>query len=162
MLAHRPFLIVALTLATSRAASAQTATANSFVPMVEWPDSVGRCEDRTAATLQPDERGVSLRFGSTDSASRVVTAVWDTSGHLRRYSDARGDLRGPPIPIAQRGTRTTITIDAVKGVALLLNEVHGTSRGSSATAAAALDAPRLGPARVLLARLHTQCGAPAP
>jgi hypothetical protein len=156
-------MIFMLAAATGEAASAQVATANTFVPTVEFADSAGRCENRNAATVQPDERGVSLRFGTVDSASRVVVAVWDTSGHLRRYTDTRGDLRGPPVPISRREARTTITIDIVKGVALLENQAHGTSQGGSMiTAAAALDAPRLGPPRELLARLHTQCGAPAP
>lgn len=163
MLDRLTFLILLLSLTTSETASAQGANTNAFVPMVEIADSVGRCEERTEGSVRPDERGVSLRFGTVDSASRVVTAVWDSAGHLRRYSDARGDLRGPRIPSAQLGSRTTITIDVAKGVALLLNEAHGASRGGSLiTAAAALDEPRLGPPRRWLARLHVQCGAPAP
>ncbi len=163
MVARLAFVILLLTLTTGETVSAQSANTNAFVPLVELADSVGRCEERIAATLQPDERGVSLRFGSVDSVSRVITAVWDTSGQLRRYSDARGDLRGPPLPRAQRGARTTITIDVAKGVALMLNDAHGASRGTSmVAAAAALDARYLGPPRRFLALLHAQCGAPAP
>jgi hypothetical protein len=112
-------------------AGGQTAAPERFVPSVEIADTTAACEQLTAAALQPDERGFLLRFGRVDSASRVVSAVWDTSGHLRRYSDARGDLRGPDVAVAQRGPRTTIAIDVAKGRALLMNESHGRTLGAT-------------------------------
>lgn len=147
----------------ARTAAAQRAGA--FSPAVTTDDSVATCAPQSPAVLQPDEQGYVLRFGAkgTSPTRRVVSAVWDTSGHLRRYSDARGDLRGPPIPIAERAERTTIVIDFVKGSALLTNDSHGRSYGAILTTAAdALGAERLGPPKRLLERLHTECGAPAP
>jgi hypothetical protein len=139
--------------------------ASAFVPAVTVADSIATCESQSSAVLGPDERGFALRYGpaAAGPARRVVSAVWDTTGHLRRYSDARGDLRGPPVPVAERGDRTTIMIDFTKGTALMLNESHGRSFGSGLTTPGdALAADNLGPPRQLLERLHTQCGAPAP
>ena len=67
-----------------------------FVPAVEFRDTVGNCA-QPAASLQPGERGFSLRFGDADSAARIVTAIWRRDGKLLSYSDTRGDLR-PPFP----------------------------------------------------------------
>lgn len=153
----------ALLLAVASPTFAQRAS--TFVPTVTVDDSVATCAAQPPTVLQPDEIGYVLRFGpaGADSAHRVVSAVWDTSGHLRRYSDARGDLRGPPVPVAERGARTSILIDFSKGMALLLNEAHGRSFGSiTTTPVDALTAASLGPPERLLERMHTQCGAPAP
>ena len=140
----------------------QVMAPGKFVPSVEIADTLAACEQLSAGALEADERGFLLRFGRVDSASRVVSAVWDTSGKLRRYSDARGDLRGPGVAVSQRGPRTTIAIDVAKGMALLTNESHGrTLSAAMVEASTALSARNLGPPKELLKRLHTQCGAPA-
>ena len=82
-----------------------------FVPLVQPTDTVASCEHMPGGAVQQDERGFLLRFSEEKGVSHVVSAVWDTSGHLRRYSDTRGDLRGPPVPRDERGPRTTIVID---------------------------------------------------
>jgi hypothetical protein len=134
--------------------------ARGFVPLVEWPDTTATCADFDAG-LQPGERGYSLRFGVNDSSNRVVSAVWDSTGSLRRYSDARGDLR-PRLAGGELGPRTTIALDFDKRIALLTNEDRGRSRGNALIPPTeALNASSLGPPRHLLARLHNQCGAPA-
>lgn len=154
---------VGLPLMLVRTAAAQQGNAADFVPAVTVDDTVATCAAQLPDLLQPDEQGFVLRFGSDPhNPKRVVAAAWDTSGHLRRYSDARGDLRGPPVAIADRGARTTIIIDVVKGMALLLNESRGRSFGSMmASPNDALVAERLGPPKRILERMHTQCGAPA-
>lgn len=152
-----------LLLTVPRTGMAQRAAA--FAPAVTVDDTTATCAAQSPAVMQPDEQGYVLRFGSgpTGAPRRIVSAIWDTAGHLRRYSDARGDLRGPPVPIADRAERTTIMIDFVKGTALLLNESHGRSYGSALTTASdAVAASQLGPPQHLLERLHTGCGAPAP
>ena len=149
-------LIVVL---VARPGDAQYAPAH-FVPAVEFSDTVASCVKPTVA-LHPGERGFSLRFGSTDSVQRLVTAVWRSDGQLLSYSDARGDLR-PPFPAdAQRNPRTTITIDLLRHVALMYNDVDGEQQGSAASdAEGAMDSQNLGPPREMLERLRRQCGAP--
>jgi hypothetical protein len=154
---------VGLWLTIAHGGSAQRGGAANFVPAVVLRDTLASCEAQPAAILSDDEKGYVLRFGSGGTTSRLVSAVWDTSGHLRRYSDARGDLRGPTVASADLGARTSIVIDLVKGIALLMNESHGRSSGAALTTPAeALVAEHLGPPKRLLERLHTQCGAPAP
>ena len=157
---RRMLLSASFTLLAAAPLSAQS-VANRFVPSVEFADTTATCSTLPPNMLQVGERGFLLRFGPSDVNRRVVTAVWDSAGQLRRYSDARGDLRGPGTPKAERGKRTTITIDVAKNGALLWNEEHGQSETATMTTSAdALDATRLGPPRRLLARLHEQCGAP--
>jgi hypothetical protein len=131
-----------------------------FVPAVEFHDTVGTCV-APPANLPPGERGFSLRFGSADSAERIVTAVWGAAGKLVRYSDSRGDLR-PPFPAdAPRNPKTTITIDVPRQVVLMYNDVAGEQQGSAAAdSESALDSENLGPPRRMLERLRRQCGAP--
>ena len=157
-------LCAGLSLAMPSTAVAQQQNAADFVPAVTVDDTVATCSAQSPDLLQPGEQGFVLRFGSDPhNPKRVVAAAWDSSGHLRRYSDGRGDLRGPPVAIADRGPRTTIIIDVVKGKALLLNESHGRSFGSMlASPNDALIAERLGPPKRVLERMHRQCGAPAP
>ena len=143
----------------ARASHAQYAPTH-FVPAVEFHDTVATCVQPTTL-LQRGERGFSLRFGSVDSAQRVVTGVWGSDGRLLTYSDARGDLR-PPFPAdAQRNPRTTIKIDILRHVALMYNDVDGEQQGSAASdAEGAMESDNLGPPRQLLERLRRQCGAP--
>ena len=161
---NRSFVLsIGLVLTVGHAGVAQRGGAAAFVPAVVDQDTIATCEIQPAVVLSEDEKGYALRFGSPGAEGRVVTAVWDTSGRLRRYSDARGDLRGPPVAVADLGARTSIVIDFVKGISLLMNEAHGRSTGSAMTTPAeALVAERLGPPKRLLERLHTQCGAPSP
>src|SRR5579862_5524584 len=95
-------LATALVLATARIGMAQQAS--TFSPSVTIYDSVATCEALPPEALRSDEKGYMLRFGSdtTQISRRVVSAVWDGSGHVRRYSDTRGDLRGPPVAMADR------------------------------------------------------------
>lgn len=131
-----------------------------FVPAVQFPDTVANCAQPTAS-LKPGERAFSLRFGDTDSAARVVTAIWRKDGTLLNYSDARGDLR-PPFPAdVRRNPRTTIKIDMLQHVALTYNDVDGEQQGSAASdSEGAIDMENLGPPRRMLERLRQQCGAP--
>ena len=155
-------LCTGLALMLPATGAAQRGNAAEFVPAVTIDDSVGTCEVQPSAVLEDYEKGFLLRFGSDPQKQRVVSAVWDTAGHFLRYSDARGDLRGPGTSNADRGPRTTIMINVVKGVALLFNDSHGRTFGSMmAPANDALVAERLGPPIRMLERLHTQCGAPA-
>lgn len=152
------FLIL-LAVAASRPASAQLPP-SYFAPAVEFRDTAATCAN-APATLHPGERGFSLRFGSADSAERIVTGVWGADGKLLRYSDARGDLR-PPFPAnAPRNPKTTIVIDVPRQVVLMYNDVDGEQQGSAASDAdGALNSSNLGHPRRLLERLHQQCGAP--
>ena len=131
-----------------------------FVPAVEFPDTVATCAE-PPANLPAGERGYSLRFGSADSAERIITAIWGRDGKLIRYSDTRGDLR-PPFPAnAARSPKTTITIDVPRQVVLMYNDVDGEQQGSAASDSdGALDSDNLGPPRQMLERLRRQCGAP--
>jgi len=157
----RMFLIGLAMALVLRPLGAQMPGPDQFVPLVDIKDTVAHCEKVFDGAMRPGETGFLLRFGKVDTLQRVVSAVWDSVGQFVRYSDARGDLRGLPVAVADRGPRTTIIIDMAKGFALLLNETHGRTRGSSmATAGATLDARNLGPPRQLLERLHRQCGAP--
>ena len=151
-----------IALSAPHSATAQAVPASRFVPLVQAPsDTTATCEAVNAVVLQPGDSGVLLRFVTHDRVSRVVSATWDSAGHLRSYVDSRGDLRGPPIPIAERGPRTSIMIQVGSGMALLVNEDHGRTPGSwMSSVSDALGADNLGPPRKLLARLHAQCGAP--
>ena len=142
-----------------RPASAQLPP-SYFVPAVEFRDTAATCAD-ASTTLHPGERGFALRFGSADSAERIVTGVWGADGKLLRYSDARGDLR-PPFPAdAPRNPKTTIVIDVPRQVVLMYNDVAGEQQGSAASDAdGALDSSNLGRPRGMLERLRRQCGAP--
>ena len=159
--------ICLIALALARPLVAQAVPASRFIPLVPVPsDTTAKCEAANPVVLQPGDSGVLLRFATHDGVGRVVSAVWDSAGHLRRYNDARGALRGelgwspPPLPAAP-GPRTTITIEVAMGMALLVNEDHGRTPGSlMSTVNDALAADNLGPPRKLLARLHTQCGTP--
>lgn len=131
-----------------------------FVPAVEFRDTVASCVQPTIS-LHHGERAFSLRFGGVDSAQRVVTGVWGSDGRLVNYSDARGDLRPPFPPDARRNPRTTITIDVLRHVTLMYNDVDGEQQGSAASdAEGAMDSDNLGPPRQMLDRLRRQCGAP--
>lgn len=153
------YLIMLLMSASARLVAAQYSPSH-FVPAVEFRDTVASCAQATAS-LNPGERGFSLRFGDADSAQRVVTAVWGGNGKLLRYTDTRGDLR-PPFPAdVRRNPRTTITIDVPKHVALMYNDVDGEQQGSAASdAEGAIESENLGPPKQLLERLRRQCGAP--
>ena len=153
--------IVLLTLAAAGRLCAQTNAARRFVPLVPVPsDTTAKCEKADDPTVQPGEIGYRLRFTTHGGVQRVVTAEWDSAGHLHRYGDTRGDADYRK-PAAERGPRTSIMIEVERGVALLLNEAHGGSPGSLMSSVNdALSAENLGPPRKLLARLHTQCGAP--
>lgn len=131
-----------------------------FVPAVEVHDTAATCME-APANLHPGERGSSLRFGSADSAERIVTAIWGADGKLLHYSDTRGDLR-PPFPAnAPRNPKTTITIDVPRQVVLMYNDVEGEQQGSAASDSdEALDSENLGPPRRMLERLRRECGPP--
>jgi hypothetical protein len=131
-----------------------------FVPLVEWEDTAATCVEFIAG-VRDGERGYSLRFGTSDSSNRVVSAVWDSTGALRRYSDARADLRPRFIAGDQLGSHTIIAIDFDRQIALMSNIERGQDRGNVLIAASdAMEASMLGPPRRLLARLQQQCGAP--
>lgn len=133
---------------------------SQFIPAVVFGDTVASCAQPTVS-LQAGERGYALRFGGSDSAQRIVTAIWGSDGKLVSYLDARGDLR-PPFPVdAPRNPRTTIKIDVPRHVALMYNDVGGEQQGSAASDAdGAMDSENLGPPRRMLDRLRRQCGAP--
>lgn len=152
------FVVLMMGLA-ARPAAAQMAP-RYFVPAVEFRDTTATCVE-PPANLPPGERGYSLRFGTADSAERIVTAIWSRNGKLARYSDTRGDLR-PPFPAnAARNPKTTITIDVPRQVVLMYNDVEGEQQGSAASDSdGALDSDNLGPPRRMLERLRRQCGAP--
>lgn len=157
-----PILLAVLT-AYPNAVSAQKPAIESFRPLISTTESEARCEVRSSALLEPGESGLSLRFSGTVDSIRVVSAVWDSLGALVRYSDARGDLRGPPVARNELGARTSILIDGRKGLAILLNERGSSTLGSLMTGAQeALDAEHLGPPRALLARLQSECGVAKP
>ena len=152
-------LVAVATALIAQSADAQLPP-SQFVPAVDFRDTVATCT-QAPASLNPGERGFSLRFGTADSAQRIVSAVWGADGKLLRYADARGDLR-PPFPAdARRNPRTTITLDVPNHVALMYNDVDGEQQGSAASDAdGAMDSDNLGPPRRMLERLHRQCGAP--
>jgi hypothetical protein len=151
-------LLVAL---AGRSALAQVSPRH-FVAAVEFRDTVATCVQPPVG-LHAGERAYSLRFGSVDSARRIVTAVWAADGALLKYSDERGDLR-PPFPAnVQRNPRTTIFLDMLRHVALTYNDVDGEQQGSAASDAdGALDLENLGEPRRMIERLRRQCGGGTP
>ena len=157
--------LVAVTgLCFANAAYAQTVKLvppEQFKPLVEYSDTIAKCDTvRALGPLREGEHGYVLRFGSNQTLSRSVVAVWDSAGHLRSYSDARGDLRGPPTPIAQRGPQTSIMLDFQGKTALATNREHGTDHGLLLIFDEALKSEHLGSPLTMLERLHRQCGAP--
>ena len=154
---HMLALVLAL---AARLAQAQLPSVERWRPMVAAIDSGGQCEQMYAA-VREHESGALLRFGRRQDSSRVIAVVWDSVGIIR-YTDARGDRRGPPSRPAERGARTSILIQFREDRAILLNEVGTRNLGSTmASASAALDAAHLGPPRAMLERLHRECGTPA-
>jgi len=150
---------IVISAVAARPADAQYSPTH-FVPAVEFRDTVATCVP-ASSPVRAGEHAFTLRFGTIDSAQRIVTGVWGSDGRLLSYSDARGDLR-PPFPAeAQRNPRTTIKIDVVRHVALMYNDVDGEQQGSAASdAEGAMESENLGPPRQLLERLRRQCGAP--
>lgn len=156
-------LIAVLCVTGSAGAQSMTlAPVMQFKPLVEYRDTVAECVTMAEiGPVHPGEHGYLLRFGKMDSIARSIGAIWDTTGHLRSYSDTRGDLRGPPTPIARRGPKTSILIDFTKSEALLSNFEKGTDRGLLVSRDEAMNATSLGVPVAMLDRLHRQCGAPA-
>jgi len=158
-------LVVSIVLSAGAASSVRAqsnASPNDFVPKAQYADTVAKCETSSAiGPVREGEHGYLLRFGTVDSLSRVVMATWDSTGHLRTYSDARGDLRGPPIPLNKRGMKTSIVIDFEKQMGLMLNFADGRDRGLMISIDDALHAKAFGPPEAVLDRMHRQCGAPA-
>lgn len=157
-------LVAVAVLCCAKAAVAQSpklVPPEQFKPLVEYADTIAKCDTmRAIGPLREGEHGYRLTFGNNPTLSRSVGAVWDINGHLRTYSDERGDLRGPPTPIAQRDPETSIALDFEKHIALATNREHGTDRGLLLIFDAALNSPRLGSPAAMLDRLHRQCGAP--
>jgi hypothetical protein len=159
----RTILGIAIVIAPLASVRAQYSDVSRFTPSVTIPDSGGKCERLPSAILHEGEQGYLLRFGIDRTAQRAASAIWDSTGHLRSYAEARGDLRGPPSKPVDRGERTIVSIDLRADRAILENTAHGESHGAIMVHAAdALRAPNLGPPQAMLERLHRECGAPAP
>lgn len=147
--------------ASARAQSVKLEPPEKFKVLVEYTDTIAKCDTiRALGPIREGEHGFILRFGNDEMMARSVSAVWDTAGRLRSYADARGDLRGPPTPIAQRGPETSIMIDFPAGNVLANNREHGTDHGLLLTLEASLVSRHLGSPLAMLDRLHRQCGAP--
>jgi hypothetical protein len=72
----------------------------------------------------------------------------------------RGDMRGPPTPVAQRGPQTSIAIDFRSRTVLAVNRDHGTDRGLLLLFDESLASEHLGSPLAMLDRMHRECGAP--
>jgi hypothetical protein len=112
--------------------------------------------------LQPGQRAFWYPFGPRESRRRNVMLIVDSVGHPVRYSDLRGDLRGPndsSISAANpRGPRTSIALNLLDQSGMLRNTGLGPEtpvlrvRGPSI-----LDAANLGTPARMIERILKEC-----
>jgi hypothetical protein len=146
------------------------AALQAFVPDVPAVDSGGEC--RLFRTAGSGATIVTANFPSFDSARAVVSLVFDSAGHLVRFSEKRG-LVGLTLPgrlsesqrdsarrAADAATRsTTIYLDYAADNAIASNTGGGRpTRAISGTVRAMEKLPRLGPPTDRLQRVRRLCG----
>jgi hypothetical protein len=136
---------------------------NAFRAAVPAVDTGGRCEQLPPApTLGVRDRQLLYTFGERGSARRNVMIVVDSLNVPVRYSDVRGDLRGPNTPSITPanplGPRTSISIDMRRMRGVLRNQgptadtVNMSVRGPEI-----MDAESLGTPSRMIARVLAEC-----
>ena len=137
----------------------------AFLPAVAPVEDDGRCEEPPARDMPPGYRAYAMRFGPRNGIPiRSVSVQMDPSGNPIQFSDSRGDLRVPPPgilapqPINNPGARTSISLDLLRGMAVMWNvSAVGVAEQVSARGPNLLDAASLGTPRLLIARMVREC-----
>jgi hypothetical protein len=98
--------------------------------------------------LAAGHRALAYDFGPRERPTRRIVVILDPAGRVVRYSDLRGDLRGPRDASVARnplGRRTSIAIDFIDLTAVLRNEQGDEPpNGIRAAGPGLLAAPNLG------------------
>jgi hypothetical protein len=136
------------------------ATFRAAVPAM---DTGGHCESVPGGPmLQPGQRALLFAFGPRGARYRNVMLIVDSAGRPVRYSDVRGDLRGPndsSISDAKPlGPRTSVALNLLDQTGMLSNTGTGAElpvlrvRGPSI-----LDAENLGIPSLMIKRILKEC-----
>lgn len=144
-------------------AAVRVGDVREFQPEIEAID--GRALCRSTVTPSGSSAGQKLMFVSFNPGStraRNVSVTLNRDGVPIRYSDLRGDLRGPMHPSVTPdnpiGMRTSIAIDLRDTTAMLSNERQG--RGYQLLRVKGPDiltAPNLGVPGDMIARIVREC-----
>ena len=160
-----PQTVVNTTLAPRGSSTMRMIEVDAFVAAVAPVDEDGRCQAPPDRDMPPGYRAFAMHFGPRSGIPiRTVSVQVDPAGNPIQFSDSRGDLRVPPPgvvapqPISNPGARTSITLDLLRGMALMWNvSASGTSEQVSARGPNLLDAASLGTPRLLIARMVREC-----
>jgi hypothetical protein len=139
------------------------ADVSEFRPAVPAVDEGGHCESvPPAPMLQPGQRGLLYSFGPREARRRNVMVIVDSADLPVRYSDIRGDLRGPndaSLSVANpMGPRTTIAINFRDTTGMLRNiDTDADSGALRVRGPAILTALNLGAPARMTARVIKEC-----
>lgn len=135
----------------------------AFRAAVPAVDTGGHCEPApTGPMLQPGQRAFWYAFGPRESRRRNVMLIVDSVGHPVRYSDLRGDLRGPndsSISAANPpGPRTSIALNLLDQSGMLRNTgVEPETPALRVRGPSILDAANLGTPARMIERILKEC-----
>lgn len=135
----------------------------SFQAAVPAVDTGGHCETLPSVPMaQPGQRALLYAFGARTARRRNVMVVVDSLGHPVRYSDIRGDLRGPKDSSISEtnplGPRTSIALNLIGQSGMLSNTGGGlTSPVLRVQGPSILDAENLGTPSRMIARVLREC-----
>ena len=149
----------------STGAAMQMIPVESFVAAVPPLEVGGRCETPVNRDMPPGYRAYAMHFGPRNGLPvRTLSVQVDPGGNAIQYSDSRGDLRVPPPgitapqPVSNPGDRTSISLDLLRGLAVMWNvRANGATEQLSARGPNLLDAVSLGTPRLLIARMVREC-----
>ena len=165
-----PMVRAVVTVGESFRPATSDSALRAFVPEIPATDSGGEC--RLTRTSGNGSTIVQASFPSFDSVRTSVTLMFDSAGHLVRYSESRGaglHVRTPPgTSEAQRDSafrasqafrRSSLTLDYA------IDQGVATNSGGGKTTTAVLGSVRaveslaaLGPQTKRLARVRKLCG----
>lgn len=138
---------------------------SEFKPAVAAVDSGGHCRSMPPNPRLPNERAFLYSFGPLNGPARNVVVAVDSLNRFVRYSDVRGDLRGPNSSDVSdpdaRGPVTSITFSTNPVFGMLRNERSGMFDNEiRVNSDAVLDAPHLGNIRKMIEHVIATCGQP--
>ncbi len=134
-----------------------------FQAVVPAVDTGGHCESVPAVPmLQSGQRALLYAFGQRASRRRNVMLIIDSARAPVRYSDIRGDLRGPNdasvSPSNPLGPRTTIALNFRDTTAFISNRAAGQdSVAMRVRGPTILVAPTLGVPANMIATILKEC-----
>lgn len=155
-----------VTVTGSRAGPIGQVDVEAFVPLVAATDDGFRCGRAPGIPLGQGHRAIGVEMGMKDGLpTRLASVQLDGSGTPVLYTESRGDIRRPPPgvmsaqPVRNPGPRTNMTLDLVRGTAMLTNQpVEGEAERVAAFGPNLLEAVSLGRPAVLVERMLRECG----